>query len=32
MKNNEIKAKLTKFPFYQEWMLMSDEADGARKT
>lgn len=32
LKNQEIKAKLNKFPFYQEWILMSDEAEGARKT
>lgn len=32
MKNNEAKAKLNGFPFYQEWKLMTDEAEGAKKT
>lgn len=32
VKNNEAKAKLSTFPFYQEWKLMTDEAEGAKKT
>ena len=32
VKNNEAKSKLSGFPFYQEWKLMTDEAEGAKKT